>query len=100
MTARTLTAGLALLALAGGAAGQAPNKVPSYGSEFFRFALHTTTVFSGALSPDGTLAATAGGSDNEMFLWKTADATLKPIFGGKSTVNMFEMTKLVGKHLK
>jgi chromatin remodeling complex protein RSC6 len=29
-----------------------------------------------------------------------ADATLKTIFGGKSTVNMFEMTKLVGKHLK
>ena len=29
-----------------------------------------------------------------------ADAVLKPVFGGKSTVNMFEMTKLVGKHLK
>ena len=29
-----------------------------------------------------------------------ADATLKAIFGGKSTVNMFEMTKLVSKHLK
>lgn len=29
-----------------------------------------------------------------------ADATLKVVFGGKSTVNMFEMTKLVGKHLK
>jgi upstream activation factor subunit UAF30 len=29
-----------------------------------------------------------------------SDATLKPIFGGKSSVNMFEMTKLVGKHLK
>ncbi len=29
-----------------------------------------------------------------------ADDTLKPVFGGKSTVNMFEMTKLVGKHLK
>jgi upstream activation factor subunit UAF30 len=29
-----------------------------------------------------------------------ADATLKPIFGGKSQVNMFEMTKLVSKHLK
>jgi upstream activation factor subunit UAF30 len=29
-----------------------------------------------------------------------ADATLKPVFGGKSAVNMFEMTKLVGKHLK
>src|SRR5918993_614167 len=28
-----------------------------------------------------------------------ADATLKPVFGGKSTVNMFEMTKLVNKHL-
>jgi chromatin remodeling complex protein RSC6 len=29
-----------------------------------------------------------------------ADAGLKPVFGGKSSVNMFEMTKLVGKHLK
>ena len=29
-----------------------------------------------------------------------ADATLKPVFGGKSAVNMFEMTKLVGRHLK
>jgi upstream activation factor subunit UAF30 len=29
-----------------------------------------------------------------------ADETLKPVFGGKSKVNMFEMTKLVGKHLK
>ena len=29
-----------------------------------------------------------------------ADATLKEVFGGKSTVNMFEMTKLVFKHLK
>lgn len=29
-----------------------------------------------------------------------ADAALKAVFGGKPTVNMFEMTKLVGKHLK
>jgi upstream activation factor subunit UAF30 len=29
-----------------------------------------------------------------------ADATLKPIFGGKGAVNMFAMTKLVSKHLK
>jgi chromatin remodeling complex protein RSC6 len=29
-----------------------------------------------------------------------ADSTLKTVFGGKATVNMFEMTKLVGKHLK
>ena len=28
-----------------------------------------------------------------------ADAALKPVFGGKATVNMFEMTKLVNKHL-
>ena len=29
-----------------------------------------------------------------------ADDKLKTVFGGKATVNMFEMTKLVGKHLK
>lgn len=28
-----------------------------------------------------------------------ADDTLKAVFGGKSSVNMFEMTKLVSKHL-
>ena len=29
-----------------------------------------------------------------------ADDSLKPVFGGKSSVNMFEITKLVSKHLK
>ena len=29
-----------------------------------------------------------------------ADDKLKPVFGGKSQVSMFEMTKLVNKHLK
>jgi upstream activation factor subunit UAF30 len=29
-----------------------------------------------------------------------ADSALRPVFGGKSAVNMFEMTKLVGRHLK
>jgi upstream activation factor subunit UAF30 len=29
-----------------------------------------------------------------------ADDTLKTVFGGKGQVNMFEMTKLVNKHLK
>jgi upstream activation factor subunit UAF30 len=29
-----------------------------------------------------------------------ADAALKAVFGGRPTVNMFEMTKLVSKHLK
>ena len=28
-----------------------------------------------------------------------ADDKLKPVFGGKGTVSMFEMTKLVSKHL-
>ena len=29
-----------------------------------------------------------------------ADENLRPVFGGKSQVSMFEMTKLVNKHLK
>ena len=29
-----------------------------------------------------------------------ADDNLRMVFGGKKTVNMFEMTKLVNKHLK
>ena len=29
-----------------------------------------------------------------------SDASLKPVFGGKATVNLFEMTKLVSKHVK
>ena len=29
-----------------------------------------------------------------------SDETLRGVFGGKKTVNMFEMTKLVSKHLK
>jgi chromatin remodeling complex protein RSC6 len=29
-----------------------------------------------------------------------SDETLKTVFGGKKTVNMFEMTKLVSKHVK
>lgn len=28
-----------------------------------------------------------------------SDDTLKPVFGGKASVNMFEMTKLVSRHL-
>ena len=29
-----------------------------------------------------------------------ADSSLKEVFGGKGTVSMFEMTKLISKHLK
>jgi len=42
--------------------------------ERVRFARHTNTVLSGVLSPDGMLAATAGGNYDEIHLWKTADA--------------------------
>jgi WD40 repeat protein len=46
----------------------------STGKERVRFARHTNTVMCGALSPDGTLAATAD-FVGEVHLWKTADAT-------------------------
>jgi chromatin remodeling complex protein RSC6 len=29
-----------------------------------------------------------------------ADATLKPIFGGKTSVSMFELAKLVSQHVQ
>ncbi len=29
-----------------------------------------------------------------------SDDSLKPVFGGKTSVNMFEMTKLVNRHVK
>ena len=78
-------------------------------------------AFMAPVSPDSALAAVVGDkpmprTEITKRLWayikknglqdsKTrrminADATLKPVFGGKSTVNMFEMTKLVSKHVK
>lgn len=77
-------------------------------------------AFMKALTPSATLAAVIGSSPvprTEVVkkLWAyikrnnlqdkankrniNADDKLKPIFG-KSTVNMFEMTKLISKHLK
>ena len=73
------------------------------------------------LTPSAKLAAVVGSGPvtrTEMIskLWKyirrnklqsrtnprmiKADAALKEVCKGKSTVNMFEMTKLVSKHLK
>jgi chromatin remodeling complex protein RSC6 len=40
-----------------------------------------------------------GLQDKKEKRWINADDTLKAIFGGKGRVNMFEMTKLVNKHL-
>ena len=73
------------------------------------------------VTPDATLAAVVGSkpmprTEVTKKLWAyikknglqdkknkrniNSDASLKAVFGGKGTVNMFEMTKLVSKHLK
>ncbi|HUR19420.1 MAG TPA: SWIB/MDM2 domain-containing protein [Vicinamibacterales bacterium] len=78
-------------------------------------------AFMAPVSPDSALAAVVGDkpmprTEITKRLWAyikknglqdsknrrmiNADASLKPVFGGKSTVNMFEMTKLVSKHVK
>lgn len=78
-------------------------------------------AFMKPMTPTATLAAVIGGSSMPRTevtkkIWAyikrnglqdkknrrniNADEKLKPVFGGKSTVSMFEMTKLVNKHLK
>ena len=77
-------------------------------------------AFMKAMTPSATLAAVIGSSSMPRTevtkkIWAyikrnglqdkknrrniNADAKLKPVFGGKGTVSMFEMTKLVNKHL-
>lgn len=41
-----------------------------------------------------------GLQDNKNRRMINADENLRPIFGGKSQVSMFEMTRLVNKHLR
>jgi upstream activation factor subunit UAF30 len=41
-----------------------------------------------------------GLQDNKNRRMINADENLRPIFGGKSQVSMFEMTRLVSKHLR
>ena len=78
-------------------------------------------AFMKAMTPSSTLAAVVGSmplprTEVTKKIWDyikknklqdavnrrliNADDKLKAVFGGKGTVNMFEMTKLVGKHLK
>ena len=78
-------------------------------------------AFMKAMNPSATLAAVIGANamprtEVTKKLWAyikrnglqdkknrrmiNADEKLKPVFGGKSQVSMFEMTKLVNKHLK
>jgi chromatin remodeling complex protein RSC6 len=78
-------------------------------------------AFMRPVTPDGTVAQVVGSkpiprTEVTKRLWAyikknglqdkknkrmiNADDALKAVFGGKSSVNMFEMTKLVNKHLK
>jgi chromatin remodeling complex protein RSC6 len=78
-------------------------------------------AFMKAMNPSSTLAAVVGSSamprtevtkkiwgyikrnglqDKKNKRMINADDKLKPVFGGRSQVSMFEMTKLVSKHLK
>ena len=78
-------------------------------------------AFMKPMSPSATLAAVIGGSmmprtevtkkiwgyikrnglqDKKNRRMINADDKLKPVFGGKSQVSMFEMTKLVNRHLR
>ena len=78
-------------------------------------------AFMKPVKPDATLAAIVGDkpmprTELTKKLWAyikkhglqdkknrrniNADEKLKPVFNGKGTVSMFEMTKLVNKHLK
>jgi len=78
-------------------------------------------AFMKPMRPDGSLAAVVGSSgmprtEVTKKIWSyikrnglqdkknrrmiNADDKLKPVFGGKSQVSAFEMTKLVTKHLK
>ena len=78
-------------------------------------------AFMKAMTPSATLAAVIGSSsmprtevtkkiwayikrnglqDKKNKRMINSDEKLKPVFGGKSQVSMFEMTKLVSKYLK
>jgi upstream activation factor subunit UAF30 len=78
-------------------------------------------AFMKPVQPDAMLSAVVGGSamprtevtkklwgyirknglqDSKNRRMINADANLKAVFGGKGQVSMFEMTKLVSKHLK
>ena len=55
--------------------------------ERLRFTKHDDSVYSGAISPDGTMAATAGGNSHEIYLWKLADASSFHRLAGKGKPN-------------
>ena len=70
----------------GAGVGSAVLQVSS-GQERLRFTKHDNTVISGAISPDGTMAATAGGNSNEIYLWRLTDAAPLHRLAGKGKPN-------------
>ena len=78
-----------LLYTSGGQAartGAAVRQVSS-GQERVRFTKHDNTVSSGAISPDGKMAATAGGNSDEIYLWRLSDAASLHRLAGKGKAN-------------
>jgi WD40 repeat protein len=56
------------------------------GAQTAAFRGHNNTILHGAFSPDGTLAATTGGDDNETYLWRVKDGQLLHRLAGKGRV--------------
>lgn len=54
------------------------------GAERVVFKSHNNSVYQGALSPDGTLAATTGGHDSETYVWNTRDGKVVRRLAAKS----------------
>jgi WD40 repeat protein len=59
----------------------------SSGQDRVRFTKHSNSVQSGAISPDGTVAATAGGDSHEIYLWRLTDAAPLHRLAGKGNPN-------------
>jgi WD40 repeat protein len=68
------------------AAGAALLAISSNG-ERARFANHDNVVLASALSPDGLLAASAGGRSHEVYLWNTTDGALRSPLVGRGRPN-------------
>jgi WD40 repeat protein len=55
----------------------------SSGKEQVGFSKHSGAVFSGAISPDGSLAASCGGEEREIYLWRTTNGGVVSRFAGR-----------------
>ena len=60
----------------------------------------TAAITAGAYKKLWAYIKRRGLQDKKKRIMINADDALRPVFNGKSQVSMFEMTKLVSKHLK